>query len=443
MRRNLHFGSVFSIVYFLFSCAGLHAQTETQTFDSEGSAESAGWIFNEEGQSTERYKEGETEGNRCREDAPCETNLGWKDSNFAGGADAGEGGGLVHRSGGLPIGFYADTSIGALTLDMPFSASGKVSLVNMNANGHYHFGFFDGQRVIEEPLDVGADVGAHLGFFLAEPGGGVQPNLRWGHTIRTDGGLGDGNHNGFVIGAEPDVSLDFLIGYDPTGDGMLTLLIGEDEPIVVNLPPELRDDTTTLTAFGVWTAATPSNARPNYMEIFLDDITYTSLDGGQVADLDFNDDTFIDVVDLDLLVGEIVANNGDTDFDLNGDGAVDDMDLSTWLSDAARDNGFGQPYLQGDANLDGSVNAIDLNALALRWQQQIATWSNGDFTADGTVNAADLNVLAINWQQEIPTAAPAVPEPTSAFLLLWIIFVGLSSRTFRRLVNTSSPAMYP
>ena len=428
--RRIHLGWNLPVFYFLFSCVCLNAQTETQTFDSEGSALAAGWFFNEEGQSTERFKEGETEGNRCREDAPCETNLGWKDSHFAGGADPGEGGGLVHRSGGLPIGFYADTTIGELTLDMPFSASGKVSLVNINANGHYHFGFFDGHRVLEEPLEVGDDVGAHLGFFFGEPGGGVQPNFRWGHTVRTDGGQTDGNHDAFVSGAEPDASLDFFIGYEPIGDGRLTLLIGDDDLLVFDLPPELREDTTTLTAFGVWTAATPSNARPRSMEILLDDVTYTSLDGGQVTELDFNGDTLIDVGDLDLLVGEIVANNGNTDFDLNGDGTVDDTDLSTWLSDAARDNGFGQPYLPGDANLDGSVNASDLNALAVSWQQQIATWSDGDFIADGTVDARDLNVLAINWQSELPVASP-VPEPASAWLPLWMFAIGFASLRHR------------
>ena len=79
---------------------------ETQTFDSEASAASSGWIANEEGQNPDRDCDG------------CETDLGWKNSNFAGGVAAGEGGGLTHRSGGLPIGFYADTTIGELTLDM-------------------------------------------------------------------------------------------------------------------------------------------------------------------------------------------------------------------------------------------------------------------------------------------------------------------------------------
>ena len=109
MSRDLLQRSVFSIFYLMLTITGTQAQTETQTFDSAGSAENAGWIFNEEGQNSDR---------ECQDGAVCETNLGWKDSNSVGGAAAGEGGGLVHRSGGLPVGFYADTTIGELTLDI-------------------------------------------------------------------------------------------------------------------------------------------------------------------------------------------------------------------------------------------------------------------------------------------------------------------------------------
>ena len=167
---------------------------ETQTFDSEVSASSAGWVANEEGQ------------NPDRECDLCETDLGWRASDFAGGAAAGEGGGLLHRSGGLPIGFYGDTTIGELTLDMPISASGKVALVNTDFDGHFHFGFFDGKRLLDDALDYGAE----LGFFLAEPGGGVAPNFRWGHTVRSDTGVEDRNHVGFFDGAPDSESLDFF-----------------------------------------------------------------------------------------------------------------------------------------------------------------------------------------------------------------------------------------
>ena len=113
-------------------------------------------------------------------------------------------------------------------------------------------------------------------------------------------------------------------------------------------------------------------------------------------------------------VGEAAAT------DINGDGTVDTADVAEWLSSAATENGLASPYLDGDANLDGSVNAEDLNAMAVNWQTSGKVWSTGDFTGEGDVNAPDLNALAINWQQSVPAAA-AVPEPSGLILTLILL----------------------
>ena len=136
------------------------------------------------------------------------------------------------------------------------------------------------------------------------------------------------------------------------------------------------------------------------------------------TDLDFDGDS--DGDDVDSLVGEIVAGTNNSAFDLTADAIVDNADLSQWLSDAATANGFTAPYLLGDANLDGSVNASDLNILGQNWLASPDTWQFGDFNADGIVNAGDLNELAQNWQQAIPSAASpeSVPEPSAIFLVL-------------------------
>jgi hypothetical protein len=144
---------------------------------------------------------------------------------------------------------------------------------------------------------------------------------------------------------------------------------------------------------------------------------------------DFNNDGVLDVDDLDLLGNEIIAGTDNPDFDVTGDGVVDLGDQETWLDEAASANGFTAPYLNGDTNLDGTVNAQDLNALALSWQQVIGAWSGGDFNADNIVNAADLNLLALNWQQSTPMGAQAVPEP-AVLLLLWpFLAAGFMLRT--------------
>ena len=87
----------------------------------------------------------------------------------------------------------------------------------------------------------------------------------------------------------------------------------------------------------------------------------------------------------------------------------------------------------GDANLDGRVDAGDLNELAINWQTHDRGWTEADFTGDGLVDAADLNLIALNWQFGVPqiqlvsfddalAAALAdvnivIPEPTAAIII--------------------------
>ena len=60
--------------------------------------------------------------------------------------------------------------------------------------------------------------------------------------------------------------------------------------------------------------------------------------------------------------------------------------------------------LPGDATGDGGVDAADLNALALNWQNQVTgNPADADFNGDGRVDAADLNTLALGWQLQVDT----------------------------------------
>ena len=79
--------------------------------------------------------------------------------------------------------------------------------------------------------------------------------------------------------------------------------------------------------------------------------------------------------------------------------------------------------MTGDANLDGSVNASDLNDLGQNWLDRPNVWSNGDFNADGTVDAGDLNKIGLMWQQSIPLAASpeSVPEPAVTTLAIFAL----------------------
>ena len=63
----------------------------------------------------------------------------------------------------------------------------------------------------------------------------------------------------------------------------------------------------------------------------------------------------------------------------------------------------------GDANLDGAVNAADLNVVGLNWLKTgCVSWSDGDFNGDNQVNPADLNIIGLNW-------ATAAAAPAAAF----------------------------
>ena len=149
--------------------------------------------------------------------------------------------------------------------------------------------------------------------------------------------------------------------------------------------------------------------------------------GGNVepADVDFDGNGVVNTADLDGLVNEIVAGSNGAEFDLNGDSVVNSSDLDQWLVDAANENGFSNSYLSGDANLDGKVDATDLNVVGLNWQQAVSSWTAGDFTADGFVDAGDLNDVGLNWQQSNAALAQnaAVPEPAS-FRLITLGMVG-------------------
>lgn len=86
----------------------------------------------------------------------------------------------------------------------------------------------------------------------------------------------------------------------------------------------------------------------------------------------------------------------------------------------------------GDANLDGTVNALDFNALASNFGKSGKVWDQGDFNYDGTVNSSDFDALSANFGQTDPTGAAMsevsiVPEPAEMMLLA----VGLGARRRR------------
>jgi hypothetical protein len=64
--------------------------------------------------------------------------------------------------------------------------------------------------------------------------------------------------------------------------------------------------------------------------------------------------------------------------------------------------------LAGDADRSGTVNSLDLNAVATNFGKP-GTFSQGDFNYSGTVDIGDFNVLAGSFGIMLPASAPAVP----------------------------------
>ena len=135
-------------------------------------------------------------------------------------------------------------------------------------------------------------------------------------------------------------------------------------------------------------AATPSN---------------TEFSAGIVGDL--TGDGIVDVHDIDTLTIAVASGRTQSAYDITGDGTVDAADISQLATTIG--------ILPGDANLDGIINANDLNAVGRHWlQSNCVDWSRGEFTGDGIVDVADLKVIGLRWlQAATPRAATAALPP--------------------------------
>ena len=212
-------------------------------------------------------------------------------------------------------------------------------------------------------------------------------------------------------------------------DDELTLKVwrlGDPEPEFPQLT--VFDSSFSTGAFGVETEihGNPFGG-PARVSATFDDIYFTFPGPGiRVPECDFNGDEFCDGTDINQLMADAATDGTGTD--LNGDGIVDNADRDQWLALAGPENGFVGPLLVGDSDTNGTVDAIDLNALALSWQNpQVFNWTSGNFSVTGGpgVNAADLNALALNWQaSSVAAASQAVPEPTGFGLMLLAAAMG-------------------
>jgi hypothetical protein len=168
--------------------------------------------------------------------------------------------------------------------------------------------------------------------------------------------------------------------------------------------------------------------------VALEDTSFVVLIGGDAPlNCDFDGNGACDEADINRLMND--AETGGTSTDLNNDGVVNDMDRDEWLAMAGPENGFADSFLVGDSDLNGTIEAGDLNNLALAWQDETKlNWTDGNYTIGGGpgVRVNDLNAMAVNWQQTVPAAAAAeaVPEPSTVGLLLGALLLFACRKRF-------------
>jgi len=132
---------------------------------------------------------------------------------------------------------------------------------------------------------------------------------------------------------------------------------------------------------------------------------------------DFNGDGDINADDVDILCTNMGGDPGT--YDLDGNGTVDEDDmvyLIEQLADYDTDGdgtADGTGTYRGDFNLDGVVNATDLQIMKAGFGLSGVGYAAGNANCDTVVNATDLQILKANFG----LAASAVPEPLTIGLL--------------------------
>jgi hypothetical protein len=194
--------------------------------------------------------------------------FGFTPTNKAGGKSAGEIGGVIWRDD-APA-YYGD-KVGPLTLDDELTASGTIAFCGQGSDSGVWLGWFNStdkkRRTKTESEQRPADV---LGIMLEGPS-------RIGHYFRQ--GYRDSKGEGVIAETGPVLHPDgevhrWTLRYDPkgaNGNGQIHLTLG-DEKLTIDLRPDARKRGATFDRFGLFNVQEGGH----YVEVYLDDLSYTS-----------------------------------------------------------------------------------------------------------------------------------------------------------------------
>lgn len=202
-------------------------------------------------------------------------NFGYQATSSNAGGTAGEAGGTFTR--GTTGRIYADTNIGTLSLDQPFSASGKFDYTGSN---HPDFGpsFVIGHfQEIGNPLNGDfSQIG--IGF------GSDGPN-QLGWTVVVTEGFADGSAiavGGSLSYIDPNIDRTWSYSWNPTGGvngvGELTATLsgpgGGTQTVDLTAMQRATLVPASVNAFGMSVSYPTQTDSSEFANIFIDDVTY-------------------------------------------------------------------------------------------------------------------------------------------------------------------------
>jgi hypothetical protein len=200
-------------------------------------------------------------------------NFGYRVTNYAGGAAAGEMGGILWRteaSAPETAGYYADTMIGTLTLNDHLSARGKLAMTRTSADAGLYLGWFNTATYNDT-----SDVLVPTNFIGAIVEGPSRMGQRFNASYCTSTGAYS------LQSTSPKIlptgrSLEWSIEYDPSAatNNLVVSVAGQQSILTVS--PSARSQGATFNAFGIGT----SRRGGHWLEMFFDDITYAVAGSG-------------------------------------------------------------------------------------------------------------------------------------------------------------------
>ena len=223
--------------------------------------------------------------------------------------------------------------------------------------------------------------------FDTDNDGNVDLNIPWIDNMNILDAVG------FVGDETPPTQTEFAygaaLGFEDIGPDSSTPT-ASDVPFIL-----FRDETQS----DVWQIGESSLADPNT----IDDTPGTRNVGISPEPCDFDNNTFCNLVDINMLLAQgnlVTGVSGGAPFDLVVDGTLNQSDVTEWLSAAATHNGYDTPYLRGDTDDVGAtspdirdVDITDFNALGSNFNpngmdDMLGNWDQGNFDGDGDTDCA-------------------------------------------------------